>query len=88
MKKKYFDKESVFAFAWNNADEDGMWNGGAATIAAEFKVTEDETHDALGELCDRGLMEELYAGKYAIVKWRERDYDDEEASSSKERIEL
>jgi hypothetical protein len=78
MRKKYCDQESVFEFIWKHADRDGLWDGDANTLAEEFHVLEDETHDALGELCDRGLMEELYAGKYAIVKWRERDHADEE----------
>jgi hypothetical protein len=32
----------------------------------------------LGELCDRGNFEKLVPGKYATVRWRERDEPDEE----------
>jgi hypothetical protein len=55
----------------NRADNDGIWNGNAATLAAEFRVAEDEAHDTLGELCDRRLIERLVPGTYAIVRWRE-----------------
>ncbi|HYW38484.1 MAG TPA: hypothetical protein VE957_10250 [Terriglobales bacterium] len=73
MRKKYFDWESVFARIWNAADSDGIWNGNAETLAREFGVPEDEAHDVLGELCGRGLIERLFQGKYAVVRWRERD---------------
>jgi hypothetical protein len=79
MRKKYCDQESVFAHIWDNADADGLWTGDAATLAAEFNVGEGEAQDMLGELCDRGHVEKLVPGKYAIVKWRERDDLGEEA---------
>jgi hypothetical protein len=72
MKKKYCDQESVLGFIWKHVD-DGMWSGGTASVAAEFGLTEDEAYSALSELCDRGLIEKVYEGRYAIVKWRERD---------------
>ena len=78
MRKKYFDWEYVFEFVWNNADHDGLWDGDATTLAAEFAVTEAEAHSMLGELCDRGLIEKLYPGKFAITKWRERSEPGEE----------
>jgi hypothetical protein len=41
-------------------------------------VSEDEAHEALRDLCDRKLIETLVPGKFAIVKWRERDVAEEE----------
>ena len=73
MRKKYFGEESAFEFVWNNCDHDGLWNGDAATPAAEFDVTEDEAHEMIGVLCDGRHVEKVFHGKYAIVKWRERD---------------
>jgi hypothetical protein len=73
MRRKYCDQESVFAHIWDNADRDGPWTGNAETLAAKFNVSEDEARDALSELCDRGHVERLVPGKYAIAKWRERD---------------
>lgn len=81
MRKKYCDQESVFAHIWDNADADGLWDGDDATLAAEFRVTEDDAHAALSELCDRGHVEKLYPGKHAIVKWPERDEPAEEEVS-------
>jgi hypothetical protein len=81
MRKKYCDQESVFAHIWDNADADGLWDGDDETLAAEFRVTEDEAHAALSELCDRGHVEKLYPGKFAIVKWPERDEPGEEEVS-------
>jgi hypothetical protein len=78
MRKKYFDWEYVFEFVWKNADHDGMWVGDDATVAGQFGVTEDEAHEVLGDLCDRGLIEKLVPGTYAITEWRERDDADEE----------
>jgi hypothetical protein len=73
MKKKYFSDESVFEFIWESADRDGMWVGNAATLAAEFGVTEDEAHAMLCELFDRHRIQRLGASKYIITRWRERD---------------
>jgi hypothetical protein len=73
MRKKYCSEEEVFKFIWDNCDDDGLWNGDAATVAEEFGVSEDAAHEALGELCDRGLIEKLVPGKYAVVKWHEGD---------------
>jgi len=33
---------------------------------------------ALGDLADRGLIEKVYANKYAIVRWPESDDRNEE----------
>ena len=73
MRKKYCDQESVFAHIWDNCDQDGLWAGDASTVAAEFGVSEDETYATLSELCDRGHVERLVPGTYAITEWRERD---------------
>jgi hypothetical protein len=72
MRKKYCDQESVFGFIWEHADEDGIWNGDASTVASEFGVGEDEAHALLGELCDQRHVEKLVPGTYGITKWRER----------------
>ena len=73
MRKKYCNQESVFAHIWENADRDGMWTGNGTSLAAEFAVSEDEAYEALSELCDRGLIEALVPGTFAIANWRERD---------------
>jgi hypothetical protein len=77
-KKKYCDQETVFQHIWNNVDRDGLWGGDAATIAAAFAVTEEKAHEALSELCDRGLIEKLVPGKFALVEWQEKDNPEEE----------
>jgi hypothetical protein len=81
MRKKYCDQESVFAHIWDNADADGLWDGDASTVAVEFNVSEDEAHEMLGALSDQGLIEKLYPGQYAIMKWRDRDGRPEEKVS-------
>jgi hypothetical protein len=53
MKKKYFGFEQAFEHIWNNADRDGIRNGDAATVAAEFHVSEDEAHEVLSDLAER-----------------------------------
>ena len=73
MKKKCFDWENLFAFIWNHADHDGLWGDDDATLAEEFNVSEDEAHAMLTDLCDRGLIERVCEGKYAVVRWPERD---------------
>jgi hypothetical protein len=75
-RKKYFDDEHAFQFIWDNADQDGIWNGDARTLAQEFGVSEDAAHSTLGELCTRRLIEKVYTRTYFIVKWRERDEPD------------
>jgi hypothetical protein len=77
-KRKYCDQETVFEHIWNNADGSGFWEGDATTLAAELGATEDEAHESLGELCDRGFIEKVYPGNFAIVNWRERDDRDDE----------
>jgi hypothetical protein len=81
MRKQCCDQESVFAHIWNNADRDGLWTGDASAVAAAFNVGEDEAYDALSELCDRGRVERLVPGTYAIAEWRERDESGEEELS-------
>ena len=76
MKKKTFDHESVFAHIWNNADRDGLWDGDAKTLAAKFRVKEDEASAVLGELSDRNLIQRVGASTYVITHWREREQDD------------
>jgi predicted transcriptional regulator of viral defense system len=82
MRKKYFDWEYVFEFVWKNADRDGFWTGDAASVAAVFRVSEDQADEVLGELCHRGLIEKLVPGEYAIANWREQDDPGEEESLS------
>jgi hypothetical protein len=81
MRKKYFDWEYVFGFICQHADADGIWDGDAASVAEEFHVSEDESHEVLSDLADRGLIEPLFPAKYAIVKWREPDDPGEEESA-------
>lgn len=78
MRKKHFCEQEVFGFIWNNCDDDGLWTGDAATIAAEFKVSEDTAYEVLSEICDGGHIEKVYPGTYAITKWREPDESSEE----------
>jgi hypothetical protein len=75
MRTRYFGWEYVFEHIWNNADPDGLWDGDAASMAAEFGVTEDEAHDVIAELCNRRHIEKVYSGTYAITEWRERERD-------------
>jgi hypothetical protein len=77
MRKKYCDQESVFTHIWEHADRDGLWDGSATTLAEVFRVSEDETHCALVDLADRGLIEKLFSEQYVIVRWHEHDDEDE-----------
>jgi hypothetical protein len=72
-RKKYFDEERAFEFIWQNADRNGIWHGDAASLGAEFDVSEDDAHSALSDLCARRIIEKVYTGKYIIVNWRDRD---------------
>lgn len=72
-RKRYFDWEQAFHFIWQGADQDGIWNADASTLAAEFDVSEDAVEEVLGQLRARRLIEKLYTGKYIIVNWRDRD---------------
>ena len=72
-RKKYFDWEQAFRFIWQGADQDGIWNGDAASLGAEFEISEEAAEAVLDELCDRRLIEKLYTRIYFISKWRERD---------------
>ena len=76
-RKKHFDWEEAFRFIWENADSDGIWHGGAASLAAEFDATEDDADQVLGELRTRRLIEKLYTGTFFISNWRETDDPDE-----------
>jgi hypothetical protein len=73
MRKTYFDWESVFAHIWRHCDPDGIWDGSAERLAEKFGVSEDDGHTMLDQLCDRGLLEKVYLGTYAIAKWHEPD---------------
>lgn len=73
MRKKYFDWEQAFHHVWNNAAADGLWNGDAASLAGQFKVSEDSAYSVLSELCDRRLIELVDERTYAITKWPEGD---------------
>jgi hypothetical protein len=69
---KYFDWEQAFHFIWQNADEDGIWHGNAASLAEEFEVSEDDAESVLDKLRDRHLIEKLYTGSFYLSKWREK----------------
>jgi hypothetical protein len=71
MRKKYFDREYLWAFVWDNADRDGIWAGDEATLAAEFGVTETEADSTLSELCDSRLIERLGPSRFIVVDWPE-----------------
>jgi len=72
-RKKYFDEERAFEFIWQNADHDGIWHGDAASLGAEFEISEEAAEAVLDDLRTRQLIEKLYTGKYIIVNWRDRD---------------
>jgi predicted transcriptional regulator of viral defense system len=78
MRKKHCNRETTFEHIWKHADNDGVWTGDAAIIAAEFGVSENEAHELLGELCDRELIQRVGKMQYIVVKWRERDDAGEE----------
>jgi hypothetical protein len=71
-RKKYFGWEQVFESIWRNSDSDGIWKGDAASLAQDFRVSEETAESVLEELCDRRLIERI-AGTYFIANWRERD---------------
>jgi hypothetical protein len=73
MRKKHFREEDLFGYIWEHAGGDGIWDGSAATIAAEFGVTEDEAYATLSELCDRGRIQRIGTAKYIVTKWRDRE---------------
>jgi hypothetical protein len=72
-RKKYLDWEQAFHFIWENVDRDGIWHGDAASLGAEFEISEEVAESVLDELRTRRLIEKLYTGKYIIVNWRDRD---------------
>jgi hypothetical protein len=72
-RRKYFDWEQAFHFIFQNADRDGIWHGDAASLAAEFEVSEDTADEVLDELRDKRLIERLSIRTYFLSKWRERD---------------
>jgi hypothetical protein len=71
--KKFLSEETVFAFIWDCADADGIWNGDAGSVVEEFRVSENAAHDTLRELCDRDRIQRIGAANYIITRWRERD---------------
>jgi hypothetical protein len=73
MRMKYSRFEQAFEHIWNNADPDGLWDGDAASMATEFRVTEDEAHGVLGEICDSHFIERVGTATYIITRWPERD---------------
>lgn len=73
MKRKHCDWEGVFAHIWDCADEDGLWDGSAASVAKDFDVSEDRAHEILAEIAHRGLVEEVWPERWAITKWPESD---------------
>jgi hypothetical protein len=81
MRKKDCDQESVFEHIWKHADRDGLWSGDDTTLADEFRVSEDEAQDMLGELCDRNRIQRVGGATYIITRWRERDEPGEEELS-------
>ena len=72
-RKKYFDWEEAFRFIWENADRDGIWRGDAASLAAEFDVSEETAGEVLDELRGRLLIEKLHTGAFFMSKCREKD---------------
>jgi hypothetical protein len=81
MRRKYFGEEYVFEFIWQHCDRDGLWDGDAETLVAKFAVSEDQADETLSDLADRGLIEKLCPGTYAISEWREQDASGEEELS-------
>ena len=72
-RKKYFGSEQAFESIWQNADSDGIWKGDAASLAAEFDVSEEAAQKVLDELRERRVIEKLYTGMFFISEWREKD---------------
>jgi hypothetical protein len=72
-RKKYFDEERAFEFIWQNADHDGIWHGDAASLGAEFEISEEAAEAVLDKLRTRRLIENLYTGAFFISDWQERD---------------
>ena len=70
-RKKYFDWEEAFRFIWENADQDGIWHGDAASLAEEFDASEDDAESVLDELRGRRLIEKLYTGSFYLSKRQE-----------------
>jgi hypothetical protein len=70
---------AVFEFVCRHCDRDGPWDGDAESVAADFQVSEDQSDETLSDLADRGLIEKLVPGKFAIVNWTDRDKPAEEA---------
>jgi hypothetical protein len=70
-RKRYFDWEQAFHFIWQDVGRDGIWHGCAASLAAEFDVSEDNAESVLDELRDRRLIEKLYTGSFYLSNWRE-----------------
>jgi hypothetical protein len=78
MKKKHFCEQEVFGFIWDEANEDGMWEGDDSAIAAEFNTTDDEAYSVLSELTERNRLQRVGSDTYIIMGWPERDEPGEE----------
>ena len=72
-RNKYFGERYAFEFIWQNADRDGIWHGDAASLGAEFEISEEAAEAVLDELRTRRLIEKLCTGAFFISKWRDRD---------------
>jgi hypothetical protein len=75
-RKKYLDLEQALHFIFENVDRDGIWLGDAASLGADFDVSEDDAYSVLSELCDRRIIQRVYKQTYVIVNWRDRDDSD------------
>jgi hypothetical protein len=72
-RQKYFGWEQAFHFIWEDTDSDGIWKGDAASLAAEFGVSEQAADAVLDELRAKRLVEKLYTGTFFLSNWRESD---------------
>src|SRR6266536_6502397 len=78
MRTRYLGLEYVFEHICQPCGRDGLWGGDAQSVAADFHVSGDEANEMLSDLADRGLIEKLVPGTFAVVKWPERDEPGEE----------
>jgi hypothetical protein len=70
---KHFTDEAAFEYIWQSAARDGIWDGDASDLAAEFHVSEDAADEMLYELRNKRLIDKLTDQSYLVVNWRERD---------------
>jgi hypothetical protein len=78
MRTRYFGWEYVFEHIGQHCDRDGLWTGDAASVAADFHVSEDEAYEMLSDLADRDLIQRIGSAMYIITRWPERDEPNEE----------